>query len=54
MRTCAHCLEGGLRTLNLYKAPPFGMDCPYLMAADILGAWNKNEPALAFSNTAQG
>ncbi|MEG3618020.1 hypothetical protein V5T82_06095 [Magnetovibrio sp. PR-2] len=49
--SCAHCLEGRLRTLNLYRQTPLNTDCIYLRAADVLkdwtGATDKVSPAAA-------
>ena len=36
---CAHCLEGRLRTLNLYRQTPLSAECVYLRAADTLKNW---------------
>ncbi|OEJ69028.1 hypothetical protein [Magnetovibrio blakemorei] len=44
--TCAHCLEGGLRTINLYLHPPLGLECQYLKAAKALQAWTLTQVPL--------
>lgn len=38
-KSCASCLEGRLRTANLYKQVSPDADCPLLKAADELRAW---------------
>lgn len=44
--TCAQCLEGGLRAINLYLHPPMGLDCQYLKAAKALQAWTLTQALL--------
>jgi len=38
-KTCAHCLEGRLRTFNLYKQIGPETDCPFRNAANALRTW---------------
>ena len=40
--SCVHCLEGRLRTINLYEHTPLAMDCSYLKAADALKSWSQS------------
>jgi len=42
LASCAHCLEGRLRTINLYKHIPPEKNCDFLDAANRLRSWLLN------------